>query len=63
MTERISRQIALMTVFSTCTLLVVLVIALGIDANTETALLQALPLAVVCGAGLAFLIADPFSSH
>jgi hypothetical protein len=63
MSQQASRCIALMTIFSTCLLLVVLVVALGLDAATDTALQQALPLAVVCGAALAFLLADPFKQR
>jgi hypothetical protein len=60
MTQQASRYIALMTVFSTCLLLVVLAVALGLDASTGTALQQALPLALICGAALTFLLSDPF---
>jgi hypothetical protein len=63
MSQRVSRQVALMAVISTCILLVALVLALGLGANTDAALGQALPLALICGAALAFLLADPFSSR
>jgi FtsH-binding integral membrane protein len=63
MSQRVSRQVALMAVICTCSLLVVLVVAMGLGANTDTALSQAWPLAVVCAAALAFLLTDPFSSR
>jgi hypothetical protein len=63
MSQQVSRQVALMAIVCTCTLLVVLVVALGIGANTQTALSQAWPLAIVCATAFAFLLADPFSTR
>lgn len=63
MTQQMTRQIALMTVFTTCMLLVVLVLAFGLGAEARSALSQAFPLVAICGGALAFLIADPFRSH
>ena len=63
MSQQMSRQIAVMTVVTTCMLLVVLVLAFGLGAGARTALTQAFPLVVICGGALAFLIADPFSAR
>jgi hypothetical protein len=63
MSQQVSRQIALMTVFTTCILLVALVLVIGFDGDSATALSQAAPLAIVLAAALTFLIADPFSSR
>jgi hypothetical protein len=63
MSQQMSRQIALMTVVTTCMLLVVLVLAFGLGATARAALVQAFPLVVICGGALAVLIADPFSSR
>ncbi len=62
MSRHLSRQIALMAVLATCTLAIVLIIALGLDASTAAAVDQALPLAVVLSAALTFLMADSFAS-
>jgi hypothetical protein len=58
MTQQVSRQIALMAVFTTCILLIALVLVLGFDGDTNAALSQATPLAVILGGALAFLVAD-----
>jgi hypothetical protein len=63
MSQQISRQIALMTVFATCIVIVALVLAFGLGADSGDALSQAAPLAVVCGIGLTVLLADPFRSR
>jgi hypothetical protein len=58
MTQQVSRQIALMAVFTTCILLIALVLVLGFKGDTGAAMSQAMPLAVILGGALAFLIAD-----
>ena len=58
MTQQVSRQIALMAVFTTCILLIALVLVLGFNGDTGTAISQATPLAIVLGGALAFLVAD-----
>lgn len=63
MSQQISRQIALVSVLATCVLMVTLLVAAGLDANTWTALGQAFPLALIGAIGLAVLLADPFRSH
>ena len=63
MSQQISRQIALVSVLATCVLIVTLLVAAGLDANTRTALGQAFPLALVGGVGLAVVLADPFRSR
>lgn len=59
MSQQVSRQVALMTVLTTCMLTVVLLLAVGLGAETRTALAQAFPLIVICAAGLVFLLSDP----
>ncbi len=59
MSQQVSRQVALMTVLTTCMLIVVLMLALGLGAETSTALAQAFPLVLICSAGLVFLLSDP----
>jgi len=63
MTQQMSRQIAVMTVFTTCMLLIVLVLAFGLGAAARDALTQAFPLVVICGGALAVLITDPFGTR
>lgn len=63
MSQQLSRQLALISVLATCVLIVTLIVAAGLDANTRTALGQAFPLALVGGIGLAILMADPFRSR
>ena len=58
MTQQGSRQIARMAVFTTCILLIALVLVLGFDGDTSAAMSQATPLAVILGGALAFLVAD-----
>jgi len=58
MTQQISRQVALMAVFTTCILLIALVLVLGFDGDTAAAMSQATPLAVILGGALAFLVVD-----
>lgn len=58
MTQQVSRQIALMAVFTTCMLLIALVLILGFDGDTDAAMAQATPLALILGGALAFLVAD-----
>lgn len=60
MTEQTSRQVALLSVLTTCILVVTLILALGLDADAGTALGQALPLALIGGLGLVILVSDPF---
>lgn len=59
MSQQVSRQVALMTVLTTCMLIVVLMLAFGLGAETGTALAQAFPLVLICAAGLVFLLSDP----
>jgi uncharacterized membrane protein YdfJ with MMPL/SSD domain len=61
MTQQMTRQIALMTVVTTCMLLIVLVLAFGLGAAARSALTQAFPLVVICAGALAFLVTDPFA--
>ncbi|HUG16375.1 MAG TPA: hypothetical protein VMM78_15335 [Thermomicrobiales bacterium] len=63
MSQQISRQVALISVLATCVLMVTLIVAAGLDADTGAALVQATPLAIVCGVGLAVLVADPFRAR
>jgi len=58
MTQQVSRQIALTAVFTTCILLIALVVVLGFNGDTGAAMSQATPLAIILGGALAFLIAD-----
>jgi hypothetical protein len=58
MTQQVSRQIALMAVFTTCILLIALVLVLGFNGDTGAAMSQATPLAVILGGALVFLVAD-----
>lgn len=57
MTQQVSRQIALMAVFTTCIVLIALALVLGFNGDPGAALAQAAPLAVILGGALAFLIA------
>ena len=63
MTPQATRQIALMTLSATCVLLIVLAVAFGLDAAADTALRQALPLAVVAGVAFVILLVDPRQRH
>ncbi|HEX5165484.1 MAG TPA: hypothetical protein VFV93_08825 [Thermomicrobiales bacterium] len=58
MTQQVSRQIALMAVFTTCILLIALILIVGFNGDTGTAMSQAAPLAVILGGALTFLVAD-----
>ncbi len=58
MTQQVSRQIALMAVFTTCILVIALALILGLDGDTGAAMSQATPLAVILGGALAFLVVD-----
>lgn len=58
MTQQVSRQIALMAVFTTCILMIALVLILGFNGDAGAAMAQAAPLAVILGGALAFLVAD-----
>jgi drug/metabolite transporter (DMT)-like permease len=58
MNTQTARQIALMTVFASCALMVTIVLALGLGAATGAALMQASPLVVALAAALAFLLSD-----
>lgn len=58
MSQQVTRQIALMTVFATCILVVALLVGFGLGANADAALGQAAPLALVCGVALTVLLAD-----
>lgn len=63
MTNLATRQIALMTVFATCALIVTLAVAAGLGADAREALNRAWPLVGVCVLALGFLLADPFRSR
>jgi hypothetical protein len=63
MTQQITRQIALITVFTTCMLIVAMIVTFGLGANPDTAMSQVLPLALVCSIALAILLTDPFTSR
>lgn len=60
MTRQMSRQIALMTLFSTCLVMVLLALASGMQLDVDAVLGQALPLAIICGAATTFLLINPF---
>jgi hypothetical protein len=60
MTNLATRQIALLTVFATCALIVTLAVASGLGADTREAMIRAWPLVGVCALALTFLLADPF---
>jgi hypothetical protein len=62
MSQQTTRQIALVTVFATCMLMVALVVGLGLNASPRAAFGQVVPLAVVCAGALVFLLSDPFRS-
>ncbi len=47
-----------MAVFTTCILLIALVLVLGFNGDTGAAMSQATPLAVILGGAFAFLVAD-----
>lgn len=59
MTHEITRRIAMMTLFATCALLVVLTVALGIGADAAGALRQGAPLMVVAAIAFTVLLAEP----
>lgn len=59
MSQQVSRQVALMAVLTTCMLTIVLLLAVGLGAETRAALAQAFPLIVICAAGFVFLLSDP----
>lgn len=63
MTHDVTRRIAMMTLVSTCALLVALTLALGLDASADVALRQALPLALVAGGAFAALLFAPVGSR
>ncbi len=58
MSSQITRQIAMMTVFATCVLVVALIVGFGLGANADAALGQAAPLAIVCGVALTVLLIE-----
>jgi hypothetical protein len=59
MTHEATRRVALMTLFTTCALLIALAVALGLNANAAGALRQALPVCVVAAIAFTVLLADP----
>jgi hypothetical protein len=63
MTQQMTHQIALITVFATCITMVALVVGFGLGADSGAALQQAAPLALICAIGLTILLADPFRSR
>ena len=58
MSQQVTRQIALMTVFATCILVVALLVGFGLGAKADAALGQVAPLALICGIALTFLLVD-----
>ncbi|MBA2453678.1 MAG: hypothetical protein H0V47_10940 [Chloroflexia bacterium] len=62
MTQQASRQIALMTLFTCCIVIVSLALASGLNVQMGSVMSQALPLAIVCGAALAILLFEPGDS-
>lgn len=58
MSQQVTRQIALMTIFATCILVVALLVGFGLGANADAALGQAAPLALICGIALTILLID-----
>jgi len=63
MTNLAARQIALVTVFATCALVVALTVAASLGADSREALVHAAPLAALCAVALGVLLADPFRSR
>ena len=63
MTRQMTRQIALMTLFSTCLIVVLLALASGMRLNLDAVLGQALPLAVICAAAVTVLLINPFEPN
>lgn len=63
MSQQITRQIALMTVFATCILVVVLLVGFGLGANADAALGQAAPLALICGIAVTVLLVESSRSR
>lgn len=62
MTQQATRQIALMTLFTCCIVIVALALASGLNVQMDNVMGQALPLAIVCGAALAVLFYEPADS-
>jgi hypothetical protein len=57
--QQATRQIALVTLFATCMLMIALVVGLGLNASPRAAFEQVVPLAVVCAGALALLLSSP----
>lgn len=63
MTSLATRQLALLTVFATCAMIVTLAVAAGLGADAREAASRAWPLVGVCAIALVFLLTDPFRSR
>lgn len=63
MSQQMTRQIALMTIFATCILVVALLVGFGLGANADAALAQAAPLAIICGIAATVLLIEPNRSR
>lgn len=63
MTRQVTRQIALMTLFSGFIILILLTIASGLNVDSSAVASQGVPLAVACAAALTILLLDPFDTR
>ena len=63
MTQQATRQIALMTLFTCCIVIVLLAVASGLNVSMGSVMSQALPLAIVGGAAFAILLYAPADSR
>ena len=63
MTQQATRQIALMTLFTCCIVIVLLAVASGLNVRMGSVMGQALPLAIVGGAAFAILLYGPADSR
>ncbi len=63
MAQILSRQIALMIVIASCMIVVLLVLASGLNVDFGAVSSQAAPLALICAAALTFLIFNPFDAQ
>ncbi len=62
MTQQATRQIALITLFTCCLVIIALALASGLDVQMGAVMSQALPLAIVCAAAMAVLLYEPADS-
>lgn len=63
MTQQMTRQIALMTLFTCCIVIIALALASGLNVQMGAVMSQALPLAIVGGAAFAILLFGPTESR